>query len=310
VTGGREIAAPCHTPRPAASIFGMDSPLDVERYRPRLFGIAYRMLGDVDDARDLVQETFLRWHQADRDGVVAPEGWLVAVVTRLAIDQLRRATHERQAYTGPWLPEPFVTEPPPDRGVELASDLSMALLVLLERLAPEERAAFLLREVFDAGYDEIARVLERSEPAARQVVHRARTRVRGDRARFAARRAEHGGLLSRFLDALHAGDRDGLLALFAPDATFVSDGGGKVSAARRQIAGADRLVRMFMGLERKWSHLVAHRIASVNGEPAIVTEHEGRVLCVTAFASDGERLTAGFRVLNPDKLRHVGPPAR
>ena len=296
----------------------MDPTLDVERFRPRLFGIAYRMLGDVDDARDLVQETFLRWHQADRDGVVAPEGWLVAVVTRLAIDRLRRATHERQAYTGPWLPEPFVTDPPPDRDVELASDLSMALLVLLERLAPEERAAFLLREVFDAGYDEIARVLERSEPAARQVVHRARTRVRGGRARFAAypdaspdaRADAHGRLLARFLDALRADDRDALLGLFAPDVTFVSDGGGKVSAARREVVGAERVVRLFLGLERKWSHLVRHRIAAINGEPAIVTEAGGLVVSVTAFASDGERLTAGFRVLNPDKLRHVGVPAR
>jgi RNA polymerase sigma-70 factor, ECF subfamily len=283
---------------------------DVEQYRPRLFGIAYRMLGDVDDARDLVQETYLRWHQAERADVVAPEGWLVAVVTRLAIDQLRRATRERMAYTGPWLPEPLATDPPPDRGAELASDLSMALLVLLERLAPEERAAFLLRDVFDAGYDEIARVLERSEPAARQVVHRARTRVRGERTRFESRRDVHERLLARFLDALHAGDRDALLAVFASDATFVSDGGGKVSAARRTITGGDRLVRMFMGLERKWSHLVSHRIASVNGEPAILSEVGGRVLAVTAFASDGERLTAGFRVLNPDKLRHVGVPAR
>jgi RNA polymerase sigma-70 factor, ECF subfamily len=292
---------------------GMDqthAPTDVERHRSRLFGIAYRMLGDVEESRDLVQETYLRWHQAERPEVVAPEGWLVAVVTRLAIDRLRRAATERAAYTGPWLPEPLATDPPPDRDAELASDLSMALLVLLERLAPEERAAFLLREVFDAGYDEIARVLERSEPAARQVVHRARTRVRGGTARVTAPRDAHARLLSRFLDALHAGDRDALLAVFAPDATFVSDGGGKVSATRRQIAGADRIVRLFLGLERKWSHLVAHRTAWVNGEAAIVSEVGGRVLCVTAFASDGERLTAAFRVLNPDKLRHVGVPAR
>jgi RNA polymerase sigma-70 factor (ECF subfamily) len=186
----------------------------------------------------------------------------------------------------------------------------MALLVLLERLAPEERAAFLLREVFDAGYDEIARVLERSEPAVRQVVHRARTRVRGGPARFAASRDAHARLLERFLDALHAGDRDALLAVFAPDATFTSDGGGKVAATRRQINGADRVVRLFLGLERKWSHLVSHRIAPINGEPALVSEVDGRVLSVTAFASDGERLTAAFRVLNPDKLRHVGVPAR
>ncbi len=278
---------------------------DLERYRPRLFGIAYRMLGDVEEARDLVQESYLRWHQAPRADVVAPEGWLVAVVTRLAIDRLRRAATERAAYSGPWLPEPLATEPPPDRDAELASDLSMALLVLLERLAPEERAAFLLREVFDAGYDEIARVLERSEPAARQVVHRARTRVRDGRARFDAPHDAHARLLGRFLDALHADDRDGMLALFAPEATFTSDGGGKVNAARREIVGAERIVRLFLGVERKWGHAVAHRLAWVNGEAAIVSEAGGQVVSVTAFASDGERLTAGYRVLNPDKLHHV-----
>jgi RNA polymerase sigma-70 factor, ECF subfamily len=279
---------------------------DVERLRPRLFGIAYRMLGDVEEARDVVQEGYLRWHQAARADVVAPEGWLVAAVTRVAIDRLRRAATERAAYAGPWLPVPLATEPPPDRDAELASDLSMALLVLLERLAPEERAAFLLRDVFDAGYDEIARVLERSEAAARQVVHRARTRVRAGQARFAAPRDAHGRLLARFVEAVHAGDRDALLAVLAPDATFTSDGGGKAGAARRVIHGADRVARLFLGIERKWSHLVTHRLAPVNGEPAIISEAMGRVIAVTAFASDGARLTDGFRVLNPDKLRHVG----
>jgi RNA polymerase sigma-70 factor (ECF subfamily) len=284
----------------------MDQPhADVERYRSRLFGIAYRMLGDVEEAHDLVQETYLRWHQGGRAEVVAPEGWLVAVVTRLAIDRLRRVATERAAYVGPWLPEPLATDPPPDRDVELASDLSMALLVLLERLAPEERAAFLLREVFDAGYDEIARVLERSEPAARQMVHRARTRVRAERARFSASRTSHERLLLRFVEAVRAGDKEAVLAVLAPDATFTSDGGGKAAAARRVIRGGDRVARLFLGLQRKGGHRVQPRIAWVNGEPAIVTEIAGRVVAVTAFASDGARLTDGFRVLNPDKLRHV-----
>ena len=167
---------------------GADRAARFERHRSRLFGIAYRMLGTVEDAEDAVQETYLRWHDAPVDAVRSDEAWLVAVVTRLSIDRLRRAATEREAYVGRWLPEPIATAPtpPPDRKAELASDLSLAFLVLLERLAPEERAAFLLREVFDAGYDEIARVLERSEAACRQLVHRARERVRGDRARVSA----------------------------------------------------------------------------------------------------------------------------
>ena len=152
---------------------------DFERYRSRLWGIAYRMLGDVHEAEDLVQETYLRWHQARHDDVVSAEGWLVAVITRLAIDRLRRAESERLRYVGSWLPEPVATSGiAPDHRAELASDLSMAFLVLLERLGPEERAAFLLREVFDADYEEIARILDKSEPAVRQTVHRAKARVR------------------------------------------------------------------------------------------------------------------------------------
>src|SRR3954471_1450428 len=155
---------------------------DAERYRPRLFGIAYRMLGGVHDAEDIVQEAMLRWHQADRAAIREPVAWLVSVVTRLAIDRLRRAATEREAYPGPWLPEPVADERfAADRNAELASDLSMAFLVLLERLAPEERAAFLLREVFDTDYDEIARTLDKSPAAARQTVHRARERIRADR---------------------------------------------------------------------------------------------------------------------------------
>src|SRR5690242_6965271 len=164
----------------------MDRASEFERYRSRLFGIAYRMLGAVEDAEDLVQETYLRWHEADADAVRNPEAWLVAVVSRLSIDRLRRASTERETYVGNWLPEPIGYDDrlATDRETELASDLSMAFLVLLERLAPEERAAFLLREVFDCGYDEIAHVLEKSEDATRQIVHRARMRVHNDRLRF------------------------------------------------------------------------------------------------------------------------------
>ena len=279
----------------------------VERFRGRLFGVAYRMLGDPDEAHDVVQEAFLRWHQGDRADVAAPEGWLVAVVTRLAIDRLRRLAVERAAYTGPWLPTPVATEGwSADRDAELASDLSMALLVLLERLAPEERAAFLLRELFDADYAEIARVLDRSEPAVRQMVHRARERVRAGRPRVAVPPGEHERLLDRFLAAVGAADQEALLALVAPDATFTSDGGGKVPAARRVVADRARIVRLLVGLERKWGHRVRHEPGVANGGPAVLTWAGDQLVCVTLLETDGARITAFYRVLNPDKLHWVG----
>ncbi|HSB52877.1 MAG TPA: RNA polymerase sigma factor SigJ, partial [Gemmatimonadales bacterium] len=274
---------------------------------PRLFGIAYRMLGLVEDAEDVVQESYLRWHATDPAVVRNAEAWLVAVTTRIAIDRLRRLTTEREAYLGTWLPEPIGTSAgtPADRHAELVSDLSMAFLVMLERLGPEERAAFLLREVFDAGYDEIARVLERSEAACRQLVHRARERVRGERARFSVPAETRERLLERLLAALERGDRRELLALVAPNATWDSDGGGKVSATRRTVRGADRIVRMLLGFERKGRDLVRHNVTWVNGEPAIVTHAGDRLLFTTSVATDGEQLLAFYRVLNPDKLRHL-----
>lgn len=288
----------------------MSTVLDLERYRPRLFGIAYRMLGDVAESQDLVQETFLRWQQSDRASVAAPEGWLVAVVTRLAIDRLRRLATERAAYTGPWLPEPIATDDAvaSDYQAELASDLSMALLVLLERLGPEERAAFLLRDVFDADYDTIARAVGRSAPAVRQMVHRARQRVRDDRVRRAADAGAHERLLGRFLNALARDDEQALLALVAPEATFTSDGGGRVNAARRVVRGHDRIRRLLLGLERKaraYDGAVTHRVRSINGELAVVTYVDDHLLCTTSIATDGERIVAFYRVLNPGKLKAV-----
>jgi len=277
-----------------------------ERHRARLFGIAYRMLGSVDDANDLVQETYLRWHRADIGEIRTAEAWLVAVTTRLSIDRLRHSVVERQRYVGHWLPEPLVTaSQPPDRRAELASDLSMAFLVLLERLAPEERAAFLLREVFDADYPEIARVLERSEPACRQMVHRARERVRTDRARFPVARETRERLLERFLEAVRSEDRESLLALVAEDATWTSDGGGVVSAIRRTVEGRDRIVRFVLGVERKWGAQVRHEIAWLNGEPAIVSFAGDQLFSTTSIDTDGERLVGFYRVMNPAKLKHV-----
>ena len=288
--------------------------LDVfERLRTRLFGIAYRMLGDAHEAEDLVQECWLRWQDADRDAIIAPEGWLVAVMTRLAIDRARRAETDRLSYVGPWLPEPIATgndasTASPDSKVELESELSIAILMLLERLGPEERAAFLLRELFDTDYDEIARIIDRTPATVRQMVHRARERVREDRARFDVSPATHRRLLSRFLDALHAGDQDALLSLFASDATFASDGGGKASAARRRVIGAERIARMLVGFQKKGAGITTHRLTTLNGEPVIATFVGEKLYLVTAFATDGERILHIYRIVNPDKLAATGFP--
>ena len=277
-----------------------------ERYRARLFGIAYRMLGTVDDANDLVQECYLRWHQADPFAIEAPEGWLVAVITRLAIDRSRRVDVERRSYVGHWLPEPLAigAPPPTDRRAELASDLSLAFLVLLERLAPEERAAFLLREVLGIEYAELARVLDRSEAACRQMVHRARERVRTERPRYRVTPEAKRDLLERFMRALEHEDREALLAVVAPEATFISDGGGRVRAARRIIQGAPRIVRMLLGVQRKWGD-VRDEITWLNGEPALVSYRGDQLFSTTSFDVDGDRLIGFYRVLNPEKLRRL-----
>jgi RNA polymerase sigma-70 factor (ECF subfamily) len=290
----------------------MDSVTDpaavFEAARPRLFGMAYRMLGTVADAEDLVQEAYLRWHQADREAVRSPEGWLMAVIGRLSIDRLRRASAERTSYVGEWLPEPVATGAwaVPDRATDLSSDLSMAFLVLLERLNPEERVAFLMREVFACDYAEIAQVVQKSEAACRQLVHRAREHVHAGRPRFAAPPESKERLLDGFLAALEADDKDALVSLFAADATWTSDGGGKVTAAGQVLIGADRIARFLLAIERKTRGLMlTHRMVRLNGEPAIVTSRSGQVLGTTFIAIDGDRIVAAYRVLNPDKLRHV-----
>jgi RNA polymerase sigma-70 factor (ECF subfamily) len=294
--------------RPDAS--GDARPGDVMRYRPRLLGLAYRMLGDMDDAEDAVQEAYLRWHENDRTDIRSAEAWLVTVVTRISVDRLRRAATERAAYIGPWLPEPIATEPPstypaPDRQAELASDLSVALLVLLERLAPEERAAFLLREVFGTPYEEIARILDRRQDAVRQMVHRARTRVHEERPRVSVAPELHERLLERFLAAIAADDAPALLELLAPEVVLVTDGGGRVRAARRVIAGADRVARTLLGLARKFGARRTARLAWLNGQPAMLHYAGDRIDQAIMIDLDGERIGAVYVMRNPEKLRRV-----
>jgi RNA polymerase sigma-70 factor (ECF subfamily) len=275
-----------------------------EAVRGRLFGLAYRMLGSRAEAEDIVQEAYVRWHQADQRAVENAEAWLVSTATRLAIDRLRRLKTEREAYVGPWLPQPLLGEvPPPERALELADDLSMAFLALLEQLAPEERAAFLLHDVFDVGYSAIAPVLERSEAACRQVVHRARQRVRGDRKRFEAPAAAKTDLLRRFQSAMDARDEQAILELFAPDAVWTADGGGKVAASPRPVEGAARIARLAVGLrERFWADGRTMEPALVNGEPGILVRDGDRLVATLSIATDGVRILGVYAVVNPDKL--------
>jgi RNA polymerase sigma-70 factor (ECF subfamily) len=263
------------------------------------------MLGARADAEDIVQETFVRWHQADRGSVENAEAWLVATATRLAIDRLRRLKTEREAYVGPWLPEPLVgAAPAPDRHLDLADDLSIAFLTLLERLSPEERAAFLLHEVFDVGYPAIASVLGRSEAASRQVVHRARERVHGERKRFDASEEAKATLLEKFTAAMHARDEQALIALFAPDATWTADGGGKAGASPRPIAGAEQIARLVINLREKfWAPNRTLAIVTVNGETGLILRDGERPIGVLSLDTDGERICAVYAIVNPDKLR-------
>ena len=275
-----------------------------EALRGRLFGLAYRMLGSRADAEDIVQEAYVRWHQASHGSIDNPEAWLVTTTSRLAIDRLRRLKTEREAYVGPWLPEPIVTQaPPPDHDLDLAADLSIAFLTLLERLAPDERAAFLLHDVFEVGYAEIASVLDRSEAACRQVVHRARERVRGDRRRFDVTESAKATLLQKFMAALEARDEPALIALFAPDATWTADGGGKTGAAPLPIIGAGRIARLVIGLREKfWAVNRSLEVATVNGETGLCIRDGNRLTSTMSIVTDGERIHAVYAVVNPDKL--------
>ena len=278
-----------------------------EELRRRLFGIAYRMIGTTADAEDIVQEAYIRWHQADTEEIRSAEAWLVSVVTRLSIDKLRRVSVEREKYIGPWLPEPLIasTARTPEEELENASDLSMAFMVLLERLTPVERAAFLLHDVFDCAYPLIANILRKSEAACRQVVHRARQRVRSEQSRFKASDAAHRSLINQFIAAADAGDDVTLLSLFAKDATLTSDGGGVVPAARKVVHGRSRLARLYLLLAKKLGTRLRKKILTINGEPGLVMYLDGAPFATTSFETDGNSITALYTVLNPKKLQRL-----
>jgi RNA polymerase sigma-70 factor (ECF subfamily) len=272
-------------------------------HRSRLYGIAYRMLGTRADAEDVVQDAYLRWHEVDESRLDSGEAWLVTVITRLCIDRLRSAKLERETYAGPWLPEPLVLPDPatPEWAAELASDVSMAFLTVLERLAPEERAAFLLHQVFDFDYDEIARMLDKTQAACRQMVHRARERVRQEKPRFQVSRDAHVKLLERFMAASRSGALDELRALFAEDAILIGDAGGKVASVNRILHGGDRIARLYHVVARRLP-VVSFAFTQINGELGLLRYINGKLDGTISIESDGRRILAMYTVRNPDKL--------
>jgi RNA polymerase sigma-70 factor (ECF subfamily) len=285
---------------------------DLERFRPLLFSIAYRMIGEVGDAEDVVQEAYLRAHRAVSDGtpILRPKAFLAEVTTRLAIDHLRSARVRRERYVGPWLPEPLLTETEPDRA-EMLESLSMAFLVVLESLSPVERAVLLLHDVFGFGFDEVARIVGKSVENCRQIAVRARRNVEARRPRFEVSQDRQDELASRFFAAAEEGDVDSLVELLAEDVVMVGDGGGQ-GARRTPARGALRVARFVVGLARAAArHNVVTVPARVNGQAAAIAYWpDGSVASVmTVDVADG-RVMAVLSVVNPDKLRHVPPLPR
>lgn len=287
-----------------------------QELRPLLFSIAYRMLASASEADDVVQEAFVRYHQALSDDVriASPKAYLSAIVTRLCIDLLRSAPKRREAYVGQWLPEPLLTDDgatDPAAQAEQAESLSMAFLLVLERLNPVERAVFLLHDVFGYHYDEIAGIVDKSETNCRQLATRARRYVAAEKPRFEASREHRDALAARFFSAFVDGDLDGLVEMLADDVVAYGDGGGRAPQWSVPIAGVDRVARLFVAMSKQ---LRAHRIAvetrQVNGQPgAVLRTHDGQLVNVFALDITGGVVRTVRSVINPDKLRHLGPVA-
>jgi RNA polymerase sigma-70 factor (TIGR02957 family) len=282
-----------------------------EEHRHLLFAVAYRMMGTVTDAEDVVQDAWLKWTAADRGDVEDPKAYLVRIATNLSLDRLRSARAQRESYVGPWLPEPLLTSPDAAEDVEMAESVSMAMLVVLETLSPLERAVFVLREVFGFSYGEIAEALDRSETSVRQLGHRAREHVQARRPRFETDSEKRREATERFIDAALGGDINALMDVLAPDVTLWTDGGGKVRAALRTIEGADKVARWaasvrqqpYAGVEPQDIML---ETAEINGGPGIIVKGPaGPIGIFTVDVDDDGRVRAIHGVANPDKLRAI-----
>lgn len=270
--------------------------------RPRLFGIAYRMLGSRVDAEDVLQDAWLRWQESSV-AARSTQAMLTTIVTRLAIDRLRSAKARREVYVGPWLPEPLagIEVDYAQAKAEIEGDLSIAFLRLLETLGPQERAAFVLHDVFDCDYEEIAAILDKSEATCRQLVHRCRERIDANRRRFQVDDRARSLMLERFIDAANRGDITALKSLFAPDAEMVSDGGGKALAIRRIIRGAERIARLWHSIVRRGVS-ANRRIVRINGELGLETRFDGKLHSVSTIDTDGQFIHTYYSIVNPDKL--------
>ena len=282
--------------------------------RARLIGIAYRMLGEMGAAEDVAQEAWLRWSKAGDEDIRDPRAWLSAVTVRLSLDALRKARARRETYVGPWLPEPLLPDDmralaadAPAARAELASDLSLALLLVLERLSPEERAALILHDAFDCDYATIAQTLEKNEAACRKLVSRARERVKAERPRFQATPEQHRDLLLRFAQASASGDERAMLDLLAADAVAYTDGGGRVAAALNPIYGAGKIARFIVGLGRKFYSGVAvtPELIEINGQAGLRIRVGDEMFGVITVETDGSRITALYAIRNPDKLTRL-----
>ncbi len=294
-----------------------------EPYRRHLLGLAYRMLGSMADSEDAVQEAYLRWHKADRDSVSNARAFLMTTTSRICLDMLTSARARHEEYVGPWLPEPVLDTAAlaPDSRTDLADDLSVALLLTLDRLSPLERAAFLLHDVFDFSFSEVATALERSEAACRQLATRARAHVRDVRPRGVTKAPgrsdeidrKHAQLLSAFAVATQSGDLNALTQLLAHDVRVVTDGGGKVRAALNVIEGADRVAQFLIEVTRKrpdqwWRDDFRMRFAVINGLPGVIVEGREGAVQTAAFEIENDVIRALYVVRNPDKLRHLAAP--
>lgn len=285
-----------------------------EQHRAYLLNVAYRMLGEIAAAEDVVQEAWLRWRKVDAADILDSRAWLTATAIRLSLDALRKVRARRESYVGPWLPEPLVPDDmrafAADRvaeQAELASDLSLALLHVLERLSPEERAALILRDAFDCGYEVIAQALGKNEAACRKLISRARERVRLDRPRFATSEEARRDLLSRFAKASLSIDETEMARLFAPDAIAYSDSGGSVKAALNPIVGGERIARFILGVMRKFylTRELQMLFADINGRPGLVLFSDDTVFAALTIEGSDGRITALYSIQNPEKVRRL-----
>jgi RNA polymerase sigma-70 factor (ECF subfamily) len=285
---------------------------DFTSARPLLFSIAYRMLGTVSDAEDIVQDAYLRWLEASDAEIRAPSAYLATIVTRLSINRLRSARSQRETYVGPWLPEPLVTEyaPDPSEPVELAESLSMAFLVMLERLSPIERAVLLLHDVFDFEYAEIARIVDKTESNCRQLLARAKKHIGAAEPRFEVDQTQADRLMQRFTEAAGAGDMDGMLAVLAEDITLWADGGGKIrGAALRPIHGTDSVARFLIGVTQRFVPAErTMRQARINGQPGFIAYVSGRPFAALIFDIREQQIHTIYAIGNPDKLQALPEP--